>query len=78
MSVSYLDPGETDGSMRDEACKRRLSFIGNFKAPDTPRHSPRSPPSSGNLEADIQVGAQAGYTLLWWYAICAVLFVSQR
>mmetsp|Transcript_11202 Transcript_11202/g.24121 ORF Transcript_11202/g.24121 Transcript_11202/m.24121 type:complete len:597 (+) Transcript_11202:151-1941(+) len=28
----------------------------------------------GNLEADIQVGVQAGYTLLWWYCICSVLF----
>ncbi|KAG1669253.1 hypothetical protein FOA52_003290 [Chlamydomonas sp. UWO 241] len=28
----------------------------------------------GNLEADIQVGVQAGYTLLWWFLLCAVLF----
>lgn len=28
----------------------------------------------GNLEADIQVGVQTGYDLLWWYFICAVLF----
>jgi NRAMP (natural resistance-associated macrophage protein)-like metal ion transporter len=26
----------------------------------------------GNLEADIQVGVQTGYSLLWWYATCAV------
>ncbi|GAX77144.1 hypothetical protein CEUSTIGMA_g4590.t1 [Chlamydomonas eustigma] len=28
----------------------------------------------GNLEADIQVGAQAGYSLLWWYGISSVFF----
>lgn len=32
--------------------------------------------STGNLEADIQVGVSTGYDLLWWYFICAVLFVS--
>jgi natural resistance-associated macrophage protein len=29
----------------------------------------------GNLEADIQAGTGTGYKLLWWFAVCALLFV---
>ncbi len=32
--------------------------------------------TAGNLEADIQLGVASGMSLLWWTAICCLVFVS--
>lgn len=31
-------------------------------------------PCTGNLEADISVGVQSRYDLLWWYCLCTLAF----
>lgn len=35
--------------------------------------APCAAPPAGNLQADIQAGAQTGFALLWWFALVSLI-----
>lgn len=60
--------GDGPPALREMSCSHHFALHSHCRQP----FRPPAPQDPGNLEADIQAGAQTGFALLWWFALVSL------